>query len=176
MQVTNAGGKLLASCTMTVTHVISTQAAVDQVLICICLYVYVFVCVHICNVICVHRHADSQGKYYPRACMCVDTPTHLYNITDVTICGLSTKSVSLSVYLSVCLSDCCNAVVTTSFDDLLQGGPVIKQVVERNLPVVTEAWIDKCISEGMRVSETGFLLRGEATEEAGTGKRKVILT
>lgn len=52
---------------------------------------------------------------------------------------------------------------------------MIKASVERKLPVVTEAWIDKCIAEGKRVSETGCLLRGEATEETGAGKRKVGL-
>lgn len=46
--------------------------------------------------------------------------------------------------------------------------------VKSKLPVVTEAWLDKCIADGRRVSESGCLLKGEVREEPKAGgKRKL---
>jgi len=50
---------------------------------------------------------------------------------------------------------------------------MIKEAVKRKLCVVKEDWLDRCITDGRRVTESGSLIRGEAREEpAAGGKRK----
>mmetsp|Transcript_9337 Transcript_9337/g.22090 ORF Transcript_9337/g.22090 Transcript_9337/m.22090 type:complete len:1025 (-) Transcript_9337:206-3280(-) len=51
------------------------------------------------------------------------------------------------------------------------GGKPIADAVKKKLPVVLLGFIDACISDGRKVSEQPFLLKGEATEEPGA-KRK----
>jgi len=65
-------------------------------------------------------------------------------------------------FVSSCTKDVTHVVSTQDAVD--NGGPVLAAAVKLKLPVVTEEWIDKCIADGHRLTESGCLLRGEVSK------------